>query len=87
MSIRAFRVVYRGLSEFDSVVLTDTPGRAKNKVWVAANEAGWPATYADLTVRRAPEFDGLVDKVQQGLAVNVKWAEEKLKAQERKQSE
>jgi len=75
MSIKAFKVIYRYNRGFDSIVLTHTPGRAKHKAWLALNDVCWRPTYADLTVRRAPEFDSLASKIQPDLAVGLTWAQ------------
>lgn len=52
--IRAFRTDAQGIT---SVVYAASAGRARSVTVRAANDAGFSVRYADVLVRRAPEFD------------------------------
>ena len=61
--LRAFFVKVINWDEANCIVMSRSPAKAKYKVWSSAKEAGYNVKFADLKVRRAPEWDngGLIE--------------------------
>ena len=54
--VRAFSVTCNGFSE--GIYFCSTAGKAKAAALAQARNAGYALNFADLRVKRAPEFDG-----------------------------
>jgi hypothetical protein len=72
MSKRAFRTQTKGLPTCDSIVATESHGRARYITFATARECGYKVTFADIRVTRSPEFDQWAERQATGSC----WTEE-----------